>query len=88
MRRPAAPPLDGVALDGGDGRGDADQDLGPVEPADPDPVQEHAEHPLGDLEVCDGASAQRPFGPMYPGVRPIICHASVPMASTSRCAES
>ena len=25
---------------------------------------------------------------MYPGVRPIICHASVPMASTSRLRES
>ena len=59
---PARRLLDGAALDRRDGGRDADQHLGPVEAADADTAQQHAEHPLGDLEVGDGAAAQRPLG--------------------------
>ena len=63
-RRPGPPGrlLDGTPLHRGDGRGHADEHLGPVQPAHPDPAQQHAEHPLGDLEVGDGAAAQRALG--------------------------
>ena len=54
--------LDGAPLDGGDGRRHADEHLGPVHPADPDPVQQHAQHALGHLEVGDGPAAQRSLG--------------------------
>ena len=36
--------------------------LGRFDPADADPVQEHAQHPFGDFEVGDGAAAQRALG--------------------------
>ena len=53
---------DGAALDLGDGRRHADDDLRPGEPADADALQQQADHALGDLEVGDGAAAQRPHG--------------------------
>jgi hypothetical protein len=49
---------DRPALDGGDGRRHADHDPGPVEPAHPDPLQQQADHALGDVEVGDGTLAQ------------------------------
>ena len=50
----------------------------------PDPLQQQPDHALGDVEVGDGALAQRAARPRCSsGVRPIICQASWPMASTS-----
>src|SRR4051812_44819543 len=57
--RPSSGVGDGPALDFGDRRGDADDDLRPREAADADALQQQPNHPLGDLEVGDGASAQR-----------------------------
>jgi len=50
---------DGASLDLGDRRRHADDDLRPGEAADPDALQQQADHALGDLEVGDGAAAQR-----------------------------
>ena len=49
---------DGPPLDLGDGRRHADHDPGPVEAVDADPLEQQADHALGDLEVGDGALAQ------------------------------
>ena len=53
---------DGAPLDLGDGRRHADHDPGPVEAADARPLQQQADHPLRDVEVGDGALAQRADG--------------------------
>ena len=53
---------DGPLLHLGDGRRHADQHAGPVEPGDPDPLQQQPDHALGDVEVGDGAAAQRAHG--------------------------
>ena len=54
--------LHGAPLDGGDGRGHADQDPRPVELRDTGPPEQQADHPLGDVEVGDGPLAQRAHG--------------------------
>ena len=54
--------VDRPPLDRGDGRRHADDDPGPVEPADTHPLQQQPDHALGDLEVGDGALAQRAHG--------------------------
>ena len=53
---------DGAPLDLGDGRRHADQHAGPVEPGHADALQQQPDHALGDVEVGDGAAAQRPHG--------------------------
>ena len=53
---------DGAPLDLGDGRRHADHHPRAVEPVDADAVQQQPDHALGDLEVGDGALAQRADG--------------------------
>ena len=73
-------------LDGGDGRGHADEHLGPVEPAHSDPAEQDRQHALGHLEVGDRPSAQRALGhdvtgrppDHLPGVGPDGQHLAAP----------
>jgi hypothetical protein len=51
---------DGAALHLGDRRRHADHHARAVEAVDTDAVEQQPDHPLGDLEVGDGALAQRP----------------------------
>ncbi len=54
--------FDGTAFDRRDGGGNADKYLGPVQSADPHPVQEDAEHAFGHFEVGNGTAAQGALG--------------------------
>ena len=53
---------DCTTLDFGDGRRHADDDLGSGETRNTNPLQQETDHPLGDVEVGDGPTAQRTHG--------------------------
>jgi hypothetical protein len=53
---------DGALFDGGDRRGHTDHHPRPVEPIHADTLQQEPDHALRDLEISDGAPAQRAYG--------------------------